>query len=85
MPPKPKPVPPTPTPTPKPKPKPPTPTPSNTKVTPAAGASHVLSMFYCGFSGDYCGQSNTDDVNPKSSIVILAFINTQSDGSVIMD
>jgi chitinase len=42
-------------------------------------------MFYCGFGGDFCGQSTTDDVNPVSSYVILAFVNTQSDGSVIMD
>jgi chitinase len=42
-------------------------------------------MFYCGFSGDYCGQSRTDDVNPGSTIVILSFVNTQPDGSVRMD
>jgi len=42
-------------------------------------------MFYCGFSGDYCGQSNTDDVNPKASIVILAFLNTSPDGSALID
>lgn len=79
----PKPVPPTPIPIPTPP--SPIPNPSSTKVTPAPGASHVLSMFYCGFGSDYCGQSKTDDVNPKSAIVILAFVNTQSDGSVIMD
>lgn len=49
------------------------------------GASHTLSMFYCGFSGDFCGQSTTDDVNPKSSVVILAFVNKNSDGSIIVD
>jgi len=42
-------------------------------------------MFYCGFGGDFCGHSDTDDVNPKSAIVILAFANTQSDGSIIVD
>lgn len=88
---------PTPTPTPKPKPTPPKPTPTptptpptpnnNTKpsVKPAPGASHVLSMFYCGFGGNYCGQSNTNDVNNKAAIVILAFANTNSDGSISVD
>lgn len=42
-------------------------------------------MFYCGFSGNFCGQSTTDDVNTKSSIVILAFANTNYDGSITVD
>ena len=42
-------------------------------------------MFYCGFGGDYCGQSNTDDVNAKASIVILAFANTNNDGTISVD
>lgn len=42
-------------------------------------------MFYCGFSDEYCGQSKTDDVNPASTYVILAFVNTQTDGSVVVD
>jgi chitinase len=54
-------------------------------VNPAAGASHVLSMFYCGFGGNFCGQSTTDDVNSKSSIIILAFANTNSDGTISVD
>ena len=45
----------------------------------------VLSIFYCGFDGDSCGHSKTDDVNPAATIVILAFVNTQADGSVRMD
>lgn len=44
-----------------------------------------LSMFYCGFSGDYCGQSTIDDVHPSASFVILAFANTQSNGAIIVD
>lgn len=44
-----------------------------------------LSMFYCGFSGDFCGQSTDDDVNSKSTIVILAFANSANNGSVIVD
>lgn len=42
-------------------------------------------MFYCGFSGDFCGQSTTDDVNQKSAIVILAFANTNKDGTITVD
>jgi chitinase len=44
-----------------------------------------VSIFYCGFGGDYCGQSSTDDVNPNVKFVILAFANPQSDGTVIVD
>lgn len=81
--PKPTPVPPQPKPTPVPP--QPKPTPSDNKVSPAPGASYVLSMFYCGFSGNFCGQSSTDDVNSKSAIVILAFANTNSDGTITVD
>jgi len=45
----------------------------------------VLSLYYCGFGDKFCGQSTTDDVNPGAKLVILAFVNTQNDGSVIMD
>lgn len=47
--------------------------------------NRVLSVFWCGFSGDFCGQSTTDDVNPKATHVILAFANTNPDGSVFVD
>ena len=47
--------------------------------------SYDLSMFYCGFGGNFCGQSTDDDVYYKSTTVILAFVNTQTDGSVIAD
>lgn len=52
--------------------------------TPAPG-SYELSMFYCGFGKDFCGQSTFDDVNPLSTYVILSFVNSQSDGSVVVD
>ena len=42
-------------------------------------------MFYCGFGGDFCGQSTKDDVNPKSTIVILAFGNSAADGKIVVD
>ena len=46
----------------------------------------VLAIFWCGFSGDFCGQSNNvDDVNPLATHVILAFANTKEDGSVFVD
>jgi chitinase len=54
-----------------------------TKPVPAN--NHVLSVFWCGFGGDFCGQSTTDDVNPKATHVILAFANTNADGSVYVD
>lgn len=44
-----------------------------------------VSMFYCGFGDNFCGQSSTDDVNPGVSFVILAFVNTNPDGSVTID
>jgi chitinase len=50
-----------------------------------SAASYDVTMFYCGFGGNFCGQSTTDDVNPNVKIVILAFVNTQPDGSVIAD
>jgi len=49
------------------------------------GISFSTSIFYCGFGGDFCGQSKTDDVNPSTDIIILAFANTKPDGSVVMD
>lgn len=78
---------PTPTPTVSPTPTPtptvsPTPTPT---ITPTPSGGKVLSIFWCGFGGDYCGQSTTDDVNPKATHVILAFANSNSDGSISVD
>jgi hypothetical protein len=60
---------------------------NNTQVsnTTNPNSPHILSMFYCGFGGDFCGQSTFDDVNPKSSIVLLAFANTQLNGSIQVD
>lgn len=48
-------------------------------------SSYKISMFYCGFSGDYCGQSINDDILPKTNLVILAFANTLPDGKVVVD
>ncbi|MBK2123700.1 glycosyl hydrolase family 18 protein [Fangia hongkongensis] len=48
-------------------------------------SSKQLSIFWCGFSGNYCGQSVDNDVYEKATIVILAFVNTHTDGSVDAD
>ena len=45
----------------------------------------VLSQYYCGFGDNFCGQSKDDDVNPGTKLVMLAFVNTKPDGSVVMD
>jgi len=49
--------------------------------------THTLpvSIFYCGFGQDYCGQSTDDDVNSQVKFVILAFANPQADGTVQVD
>jgi chitinase len=54
-------------------------------VTTLVSSNFALSVFYCGFSGDFCGQSRTDDINPKAEFVILAFCNTNIDGTVTID
>lgn len=54
-------------------------------ASPIPSDGKVLSIFWCGFGGDYCGQSTTDDVNPKATHVILAFANSNSDGSLSVD
>ena len=46
---------------------------------------YELSMFYCGFGNDYCGQSKDNDVNKAATYVILAFVNTKTDGTVDLD
>jgi hypothetical protein len=44
-----------------------------------------LAQYYCTFSGDYCGQSTSDDSNSKSALLILAFANIASNGSIVID
>lgn len=62
---------------------------NNTSTTPVvpmpSTSSLILSMFYCGFGKDFCGQSTTDDVQSKASIVILAFANILANGSIEVD
>lgn len=47
--------------------------------------SFPLAEYYCGFGTSFCGQSLTDDTNGNASLIILAFANIQSNGSVLMD
>jgi hypothetical protein len=47
--------------------------------------SAPLAEYYCGFSGNFCGQSTTDDTNSNASAIILAFANIASNGSIILD
>jgi hypothetical protein len=57
----------------------------NIQVPNTTNSNHnpfILSMFYCGFGSDFCGQSTFDDVNPKTWIVTLAFANTLLNGSI---
>jgi hypothetical protein len=48
-------------------------------------SSDPVAIYYCGFSGSFCGQSNTDDTNHNTTLVVLAFANILSNGSVVMD
>ncbi len=58
----------------------------------AAQATPIMAEYYCGFSGSFCGQSNTsnpfiavNDVNSATKLVILAFANINTDGSITAD
>ncbi len=53
--------------------------------TQQTGGGKVLTEFWCGFSGNYCGQSTGDDINPKATHVIMAFANSNADGSISTD
>ena len=51
----------------------------------SVAGTDVLSVYYCGFGESFCGQSKANDVYAKTTHVILAFINTLGNGSLIMD
>ena len=51
----------------------------------ASASCYDLSLYYCGFSSEFCGQSKFDDVNPKSDYVFLAFANIRADGCAVVD
>ena len=44
-----------------------------------------LIQYYCGYGGDYCGQSTTDDTHTSASIIVLAFADINTDGTVVID
>jgi hypothetical protein len=45
----------------------------------------VLSQFWCGFSNEFCGQSTTDDIYERTTHVIMAFANTEDNGTITVD
>jgi chitinase len=45
----------------------------------------IMIEYYCGFSGQFCGQSTNNDVNPATKLVVLAFANINTDGSITAD
>lgn len=47
--------------------------------------SKVLGEYWCGFGGSYCGQSTGNDVNAAATHVIMAFANTNENGSIAVD
>ena len=55
------------------------------RKSPLTNRNWELSMFYCGFGDKYCGQSSTNDINIYTKYVILAFLKTNSNGSVTID
>lgn len=50
-----------------------------------SNTSKVLGEYWCGFSGSYCGQSTGNDVNAAATHVIMAFANTNQNGSIAVD
>lgn len=50
-----------------------------------AATNRYMIEYWCGFSGSFCGQSSTDDVNPAATHVIMAFANVESNGSMYVD
>lgn len=44
-----------------------------------------MTAYYCGFGGNFCGESYNDDVNPRASIVILAYADIAPNGEIIID
>ncbi|TXI91422.1 MAG: hypothetical protein E6Q33_10375 [Neisseriales bacterium] len=47
--------------------------------------SKIMGEYWCGFSNDYCGQSAGNDVNAAATHVIMAFANTNQNGSIAVD
>lgn len=45
----------------------------------------TISISYCGFSGQYCGESYNDDVYARSANVFLSYAIVGTNGAVIVD
>jgi hypothetical protein len=50
-----------------------------------AAAPNVLSVSYCGFGGNYCGESISDDVNPRATHVLLSYALVAPNGALLLD
>ncbi|KRX06465.1 Glycoside hydrolase, superfamily [Pseudocohnilembus persalinus] len=45
-------------------------------------SNKMFAIYWCGFSGNYCGQSTSDDVYEDATHVIMAFANANKDGTL---
>lgn len=50
-----------------------------------SNTSPVMAEYWCGFSGSFCGQSTGNDVNAAATHVVMAFANTNANGSISVD
>lgn len=48
-------------------------------------APNTLSVSYCGFGGNFCGESINDDVNSRATHVLLSYAVVGSNGAVLID
>lgn len=46
-------------------------------------SNKMYAIYWCGFDGNYCGQSNSDDVYDDATHVMMAFANANKDGSLV--
>jgi chitinase len=50
-----------------------------------SAAPNILSVAYCGFGGNYCGESINDDVYSRATHVLLAYAVVTPNGAVSVD
>jgi len=50
-----------------------------------SAVNSVMNVYYCGFSGDFCGQSQTDDVYFSADFVTLAWAKVNGNGALVID
>lgn len=51
----------------------------------ASAVPNILSLVYCGFGGNYCGQSIDDDVYSRATHVLLAYAVVTPNGAISVD